>query len=282
MNDNTRPKNKLTFTPFGKKALHISDIVIAILGIVAAVIVAYIPTRSDIYMSEPVVFSLWAVTAIFAAQMLLLAISYLVVSGSKKGAIIIGSDEPQATKVNDSSSTSSKKRFRAPRVAVLYSLLIIWAIAGWATVTQNPGEEGIIWAGIFIPPFLALFGALIGAMAFLLVVLPLKFFFVSIKELIQKRSLAALGGIAGSIAVMGIASLLVLMPMAVNTDHAAVLGQFAMLSAALGLPGSYTVINPEVLSTARIITWISIAIFATIFTVSRIRKSKGVNEVASK
>lgn len=249
------------------------DILVATLGVVVAGVVAGVAVQDALNSSEPVVFILTWATAIYGAQVLLLVIAYSIIAGSKKFTVV---DTPKVSRTVSSKSVpaANKKKRSLPRAAVFYSTLAIWAIIGWAIVAQSPSEEGIIWIALFAPLFLMLLGGLFGVMAFLVGFLPLKFLVLSTKELITQRSLAALGGVMGSIAVLGLASLVFLLPIAIDTHHGAAAGQFAIILAVLGIPGAYDVVDPTALLVARCITWAAIAIFVTIWLVARSRKAQ--------
>lgn len=269
MNNTDKPMHAKDMTielmPAGKRLLRIGDTLLAVLGSLAAAWVVFVATRQDTELSEPTSFLLWGGVAIYGAQVLLLAVLYTYVVS-------------KGTPVAKASHVATSKKAVLTKTALPYSFIIIWVLLGWGISQQGTVEEGIIWAAIFVPIFLGLLGFLAGAISFLLGFLPLKFFILSIKELFTKPSWTGAAGIMGSLAVLGIASTIVLLPIAVDTDRSGTPAQGALIMAALGLPGRYSIDDPLIHVITVGIVWASLFIFVIIGSVNAVRKKRRLRE----
>lgn len=171
---------------------------------------------------------------------------------------------------------SEIKRHILLKSAMFYSIFVIWSVLGWGILQQGTIEEGIIWAALFVPALLVLLGFILGAVSFFLGYLPLKFLVLSIHELVTKRTWAGLAGTMGSLATLGIASTIILLPLSVDPVHSGASSKGAFLAAAFGLPGEYR-IEDELIHTVTVcIVWAAIATFAMIVIVNRLRRKRSL------
>ena len=124
----------------------------------------------------------------------------------------------------------------------LTSVVLIWFLALPWTITHLASDgPWLIWL-LALPLMLAL-GLLFGALAWLFATVPLNLLVHSVYALVIKRDTSVAPALVLACMLISMGVLIIVMPIAVETNHSGQAGYPSMIAAMAGVPGDYRVEN---------------------------------------
>lgn len=219
---------RLTFTATQKKIFRGIDILLAISGIIASVVVLFGLTYGTVYYgnrSEGDIGVLITLMIIVGVQVWLALTAFTLM--------------PPAGR-EDATTKSSSRPFWYQ--CSLLSVLIIWVMT-FPWIFTHLGDESPLLIGLFAVPLMLALGMLFGALAWLFVTVPFNLLFRSLFALVVKRDTSVVPALTLSLMLISMGAIIVTMPSAVEIGHTGQAGYPAMLAAMAGLPGDYRVEN---------------------------------------